>query len=472
MDIKEKIGNLPGSPGVYIMKDEAGQALYVGKAINLRKRVSSYFRPSHRLSGRTESLVRKVKDIEYIPTSTSAEALIYENSLIKQLSPRYNVALKDGKTYPLLKLTANERFARLVITRTKKDDGAVYYGPYADAKLLRQALSILKVLFPLRTCKRMPKRLCLEYHIKQCLGPCEGKVDEAGYRDMVHELKLFLEGKRAELLAFLSAKMAEAARGENFEEAANLRNRIEALGAIKEKRVTYNVLNALDELKNMLGIDKKSLDRIEAFDVSNIMGKDSVGSMVYFYKGRPRKTEYRHYRIKTVSQIDDYAMMRELIKRRYSRLLEEKAKMPDLILIDGGKAHLSTAVDELKKLGLPEIPAIGIAKEFEHIYVKDRQGPILLPRESKALHLLMKIRDEAHRFAISYHKKLLSKKVHVSKLDDIEGIGRTRKLALLSHFGSIDRIITAGLKDLMKVKGIDERSAQNIIRHFKRQSPD
>lgn len=467
MDHKEKIKTLPDSPGVYIMKGDDDEILYVGKAANLKKRVSSYFRPNVRHNNRIATMTGRVRDITYIPTSTEAEALIYENGLIKQLSPKYNVALRDDKSYPMLKLTVNETFPRLFVTRQKKNDGAVYYGPYSDARLLREAVIALRQIFPLRSCGKLPKSLCLNYHIKQCLGPCAGKVSDDKYAEVVSELKLFLEGKRTELLKLLSKRMAESAGREDFEEAGRIKARIEVLGAIKEKSVSYYPAGELEELRNLLKI-KGPLEVIEAFDVSNIMGTSAVGSMIYFYKGRPKKSEYRKFKIKTVSKIDDYAMMRELVRRRYARSLEEKKKLPDLILIDGGKGHLSVAVGELTKLGLNDIPAIGIAKEFERIYTKDSDKPITLPRESKALHLLERVRDEAHRFAISYHKSLLSKKIEFSELDEVTGIGPKRKKELLKHFGGIDGVKSAKLEDILKVKGMDEKSARNIIEHFKK----
>ena len=422
MDLKEKVRSLPLTPGVYIMKDSSGGVLYVGKAGVLRKRVSSYFYPNRRSNERIDQMVRLISDIEYISTSTEAEALIYENSLIKQLSPKYNIALRDDKSYPMLKLTVNEKFPRLFITRRKSDDGALYYGPYANAKLLREAVIILRQIFPLRTCGKLPKSVCLNYHIKQCSGPCAGKITDSDYGQIVSELKLFLEGRRTELLKALTSKMTAASRAEDFERAAELRGRLEALGTIREDSVSYKPAGEIDELRKMLGIGRP-LERIEAFDVSNIMGQEAVGSMVYFFKGKPDKNEYRKFKISTVSGIDDYAMMRDIVKRRYLRLKDEKKDMPDLILIDGGKGHLAAAMEELEKLDLSGIPVIGIAKparlmrqqrsggEFEHIYVKGKKDPIVLPKESKVLHLLERIRDEAHRFAISYHKKLRSKKL-------------------------------------------------------------
>jgi len=406
---QKKIGSFPQSPGVYIMKGAGGEALYVGKAVNLRKRVASYFRAKAALTSRIASMVELVRDIDYISTSTEAEALIYENGLIKHLEPKYNTALKDGKSYPMLKLTVNEKFPRLFITRQKKDDGALYYGPYSNAKLLRQAVIFLRQIFPLRSCGSMGKKICLDYHIKQCLGPCEGRVDDRAYAEIVSEVKLFLQGRRRELIDTIALRMREAARTENFELASKYKIRLETLSTVRDDAVAYTPSGELGELKNILGLSK-SPETIEAFDVSNIMAEAAVGSMIYFYKGLPKKSEYRKFRIKTVSGVDDYAMMREIVRRRYSRILKESGKLPDLILIDGGKGHLSAACDELEKLGLFKLPIVSIAKEFEKLYMKSRKDPIVLPPESKALHLLQRIRDEAHRFAISYHKRLLSKR--------------------------------------------------------------
>jgi len=409
--MRQDINNLPHSPGVYIMKNVSGDVLYVGKANDLKKRVSSYFQKSRNHSRRIESLISQAAKIDFIPVSSSAEALIYENGLIKRFAPKYNVALRDDKSYPLLKLTVNEKFPRLIMTRVEEPgDGALYYGPYTSAKLLKEALRILQKLFSLRTCNKMPKKECLQFHIQQCLGPCTGKINEERYADLVVQLKLFLEGKRAQLLKFLSDKMKKLSSDERFEEASEYRNRLEALSAVKKNRVSYRPMYELEELQKILGI-KEKLERIEAFDISNIMGDQACGSLVYFYKGKPDKNEYRKFKIKTVSGINDYSMMREIVRRRYTRSIEEKKKLPDLIIIDGGKGHLGVALDELKKLGLEYLPAIGIAKEFERIYVRNKKEPIILPKESKALHLLERIRDEAHRFAIYYHKKLMSKRI-------------------------------------------------------------
>lgn len=468
MDLKETVKALPASSGVYIMKDAAGAVLYVGKAANVRKRVASYFYPNRRLPERTLAMIGKIDRIECVQTSTEAEALIYENSLIKQLGPKYNVLLRDDKSYPRLKLTVNEKFPRLLLTRRKLDDGALYFGPYASGKLLKEALVALRHLFPLRTCATMPRsgRPCLNYHIRQCRAPCAGSIDEARYAQIVAELTAFLEKGRSGLIALLTEKMLAASKDERFEDASEIRQRIEALGSMREASVRYIPADELEELKGMLGL-QGPVETIEAFDVSNIMGQEAVGSMITFRKGRPYKSGYRKFKIRSVEGVDDYAMMREIVARRYARLLEEKGKMPDLILIDGGKGHLTSAVDELRKLGIAGQAIIGIAKEFEHVYLPGKPDPVILPRDSKALHLLERVRDEAHRFAITYHKKLRSKRIGESSLDGIPLIGPKRKKALLAHFGSLDGVRRASLEELLKVERMDERSAQSVIAHLR-----
>ena len=463
MGIKEKIAGLPDSAGVYLMKDDGGEVIYVGKAKSLKKRVSTYFRSGSRLSSRIRVLVSKVRDIDHIPTSTEAEALIYENSLIKQHAPRYNVALRDDKSYPMLKLTVDEKFPRLIMTRIKRDDGAIYYGPYISAGLLREALAMMRRIFPLRTCSKLGKELCLSFHIGQCLGPCVDKAGEASYGSLVDEVRLFLDGKRDELIELISRKMKEASARQDFEEAAVLKRRIEALSSLKMGRVLYNPKGEAEEIGSLLGLASMP-SVIEAFDISDIMGSLAVGSMVCFASGKPKRALYKRFRIKTVGSMDDYAMMREIVRRRYSRVLREGSRLPDLILIDGGKGHLQAALDELGRLNL-KVPVIAIAKEEERIYAEGRD-PITLPKDSKALHLIQRIRDEAHRFAISYHKLLARKGIVHSELDEINDIGPKRKRLLLSHFGSVEKIKKACMGELLRVRGMNEKSARAIIGYF------
>lgn len=465
MDIKKKIKNLPDTPGVYLMKDKDGQIIYVGKAASIKKRAASYFR-QRPLSARLAALTGSIKDIDFIITANEAEALLLESALIKSRQPRYNVALRDDKNYPLLKLTLNEKFPRLLITRMKKSDGARYFGPFTEAKLLRQALAFLRRAFPLRTCKTMPKTVCLNFYLRQCLAPCVGKADAEKYKEISEQLIMFLEGRRPELLRQLEEKMIKASKENRFEEAARLRDQIRALtvaivpnGSAGLKNLSYpEEMEALKEILNL----KKIPNRVEAFDVSNISGKEAVGSMVTFLNGAPYKNGYRKFKIKTVVGIDDYSMIREVVERRYRNLIEEKETPPDLIIIDGGKGHLSSTKEELDNLGLRDIPIMAIAKEFEHIFVPERQGPIRLPATSPILFLIQRIRDEAHRFAVSYHKVLRQRLTSMSELDNIKGVGPKKKTDLFKHFGSMEGIKKATKTDLLQIKGINKDLAEKI----------
>ena len=406
MDIKKSITSMPESPGVYFFKDNRECIIYIGKAVNLRRRVSSYFGRRH--YGRTALLVRQIDSVDYLPTATGAEALIYEASLIKKHMPRFNVELKDDKSYPFLKLTVKEKFPRLYITREKERDGSVYYGPYTNVKLLRQALVFMKNIFPLRTCNKLPKRTCLNFDIGQCPGPCAHKEAEAFYRETVRDIRLFLSGRRKALIKRLSAKMKEYSEKTEYEKALRYRKRLEAFSVLLDQTGHAVPLSGeLKSLKDALSL-KAVPARIEAFDVSNTGGAHSVGSMVTFFNAAPLKDGYRRFKIKTVSGIDDYAMIKELVRRRYSRLIAENKKMPGLILIDGGQGHLAAAAGELDALGV-KTPVISIAKQDEEIYVRGRSRPVDIPRRSPALKLIQRIRDEAHRFAISYHKLLRGK---------------------------------------------------------------
>ncbi|UCD54765.1 MAG: methylated-DNA--[protein]-cysteine S-methyltransferase [Candidatus Omnitrophota bacterium] len=414
MDIEKRLKKIPTSPGVYLFLGKNKEVLYIGKASNLKKRINSYFQKKYR-PPRTESLVSRIRDLDYIPTSSTAEALIYEANLIKQKKPKYNVELKDDKSYPFLKLTITEKFPRLFITRQRKKDRSLYYGPYTNVKLLKKALSVIRSTFLLRSCKRMPKKPCLKAHIKQCVSPCNGSITEEKYKKIADDARLFLEGRKKDLLKRLSDRMKKASKNLDYEKAIALRDEIEALSAMWKGRRPPPPLNReISRLKDVLGL-RVLPARIEAFDISDISGKEAVGSMVSFFSGRPQKDEYRRFRIKNVTGIDDYACLREVIRRRYARLLKEEARLPDLILIDGGRGHLNVARDELDKIGPVKIPVISIAKEKEYIYVDGKKPPLVLPRSSPALKLIMRIRDEAHRFAISYHKLLRSKSLFNDK---------------------------------------------------------
>ncbi|MEW6074887.1 MAG: excinuclease ABC subunit UvrC [Candidatus Omnitrophota bacterium] len=408
-ELKDKISSLPESCGVYLFKDTGGRIIYIGKAKFLKKRVQSYF--SRFLSSKTQSLVAKIADIEYRTTSSESQAQLLEAALIKDYQPYYNISLKDGKSFPLIKIS-DEPFPLVGICRSKsrkKGDTAFYFGPYTSAKLLRQALQVIRKVFGFRSCRKMPKQPCLFYRVHLCPAPCAGKISPAQYRQVVKEIKMFLESKYEALLGALSDKMNSAAAHARFEEAAKIRDQISALRIIGQGTAQASSNESLEDLKNLLGLKKLPLC-IEAFDISNISGKEACGSMVYFYRGVADKNNYRRFRIKRVKGIDDYAMTREVVQRRYARLIREGVALPDLILIDGGRSHLAVAKKEVRGLGL-RIPLISIAKDREHIYCEGKKSPLTLASDTPGLNLIRRIRDEAHRFAVAYHHILRRKKV-------------------------------------------------------------
>ncbi len=463
MDIKKKIGDFPDAPGVYLMKDKAGRILYVGKASSLKKRISSYFQKP--AGEKTQALLLRTSDIDYIQTVSGAQALLLENSLIKKHEPYYNAALKDDKSYPFVKISTRDTYPYLAIVRGKREQGAKYYGPYTNVKLLRAAVKALRAIFPFRSCRRLPKKPCLYWQLKLCPGMCVQQIDRRVYRQTLRQLGLFLEGRYKQLLKQLKEMMLRAAQDESFEEAAALRDRINSLSEIITQTKEMKFQDLILELKKVLKLPRAPY-RIEAFDISEIGGTGLSGSMVSFLAGRPDKNNYRKFKIKTVRGINDYAMIREVLRRRYSRQGQKGAlPLPDLVMIDGGKGHLSCARKELASLGLAKIPVIALAKRLENIYTSG--GEVLsLPEDSKVLHLLQRVRDEAHRFAISYHHKLRQKEMQISQLDSIPGIGARRKQSLLRHFKSVQAIKQASVEDLLKVKNIDKRTAQNIIHHL------
>lgn len=467
MDIEKRLKKVPLSPGVYLFFGKNKEVLYIGKASNLRKRIASYFQKRYH-PPRTRALVSQIRDLDYITTASSAEALIYEANLVKEKRPKYNVELKDDKSYPFLELTTNEKFPRLFITRGKKGNSNIYYGPYTNVKLLKKALSIIRGIFLLRSCKNLPKKACLKAHIKQCVAPCNGSINRKEYGKIVDEVKLFLEGKKEDLLKKLSERIKDASGKLDYEKALALRDKIEALSAMWKGRKPPPLLNReINQLKDVLGLGVLPV-RIEAFDISNIYGKEAVGSMVSFFSGRPQKDKYRRFRIKNVSRIDDYGMIREVVRRRYKRLLREKERLPDVILIDGGKGHLNVAKNELDKISPIKIPVVSIAKENEYIYIEGRSRPLKLAGGIPALKLIMRIRDEAHRFAISYHKLLRGKDLLRSALDGVKGIGEKRKKLLINHFGSLGHVKKASLEELRSVGGMDEKTAKKVLQHFKK----
>jgi len=408
--VKEKVKLLPLTSGVYLMKNAKEKIIYIGKAVSLRKRVQSYFCKSTGARSKTDLLVADIVDIDIIETASEAEALILEASLIKQYQPKYNIDLRDDKSYPFIQIT-NEEFPRISIERPKKrKEGFEYYGPYVNAGLIREALSIIRKIFPFRVCEPFPKKECLDYHIELCEAPCIGKVSKREYKINVKNVRLILEGKKDALYRNLTKSMERFSRDQKFEKAAKVRDQLRAIGALYSGTRDINYYKEAEQLQRMLNLPRRP-ERIETFDISNIMGNQAAGSMVSFLNGNPDKRNYRRFRIKEVEGIDDFKMIAEIVRRRYSRLKKEKKIFPDLIVIDGGKGQLSAAYNELKKLEV-QIPLISLAKRAEEIFLPGKRNPVRLSLDSLGLKLLQRSRDEAHRFAVTYHRKLRSKAVN------------------------------------------------------------
>lgn len=605
--LKEKVDRLPTHPGVYIFKDRKGSILYVGKAGNLRHRVSSYFQKQEVKDAKTLAMLDKVADIETIVTDTEKEALILEDHLVKEHHPRYNIKLRDDKRYPCLRLTIEEDFPTLQIVRRIKKDGSLYFGPYPSATSLKETLKLIRKLFPVRTCRQLKfsqrTRPCINYEMNRCLAPCCGKIDSGSYRKMIEGVRMFLEGKNKDLIEELRKQMEKEAEELRFERAAKIRDQIEAIEYILERQkivstdfvdqdvigihsqdhtlVIYSLfirggkllggkgftfplsgipeeemlssflhqyyregrfipqqiliprpipeqefmgqwltevsgrrvkilvpekgekkrliemarenaekfISLHEDLKRskgelLLAIKEKLClsripNRIEAFDISNLQGGEAVGSMVTFDQGEPLKEGYRHYRIKTVEGIDDYGMMYEVLLRRYQRALEEK-NLPDLILLDGGRGQLNVAQEVLKELQIKGVDLLSLAKDRgreqgvptrvgkkgERVYHPQFKEPFILGKNSPILHFLDRIRDEAHRFALTYHKKLREKERMKSELSQIQGIGRERQRELLRYFGSLEKIKEASLEELIKVPKMNLPVAKRVYEFF------
>lgn len=469
-ELTTKINAIPYSPGVYLMKNDQNQILYIGKALSLRKRVQSYFRPIP-LTSKLTVLLEQVRDIEYIETPTEVDALLLEARLVKQYLPKFNQELKDDKTFPFLKMTSDE-FPRIHITRNKTEKKAAYYGPYTDAKLLREAIALINALFPLRKCRRLPKTACLYYHIGQCLAPCIKPEVKDSYDRVVNEVRAFLGGGKHSFMEYLSESMEEAARELRFEDAQYFKQQMEALGKLKKRRFTPGqpdasiALSATLELKKQLELEKLP-EKIVCFDVSNIQGEEAVASKVSFYRELPDKMGYRRYKIKTVEGINDYAMIQEALGRMLVGIKEGRETfIPDIVMIDGGKGHLAVARDVMVREQFENTALISIAKRFEIIYSAKTGQELPLDRDSSALYLLQKIRDEAHRFAISYHRNLKEKSLTCSELDVIPGIGEKRKRIILKQFDSMEELKRTGIEQLAGLPGMNREVAAAIWNHF------
>ena len=616
-DFQHQLKILPDKPGVYIMKNSLGEVIYVGKAKILKNRVRQYFQNSKNHSEKVRAMVKNIAEFEYIVTDSEMEALILECNLIKKYSPRYNIALKDDKFYPFIKITTNEDFPRVYVTRNFAKDGNRYFGPYTNGTAVYEVMGLIKKLFPLRTCKKAiveggePTRACLNYHINLCKAPCAGYISKAEYWEMIDEIINILNGTDTSIIKNLKLEMEKAAEELEFEKAAKIRDRILAIELIREKQKMFTVkegdedfidlytdekdgcaqvffvregkvtgrehfmienisddpvkevissfiasfyggtaqipktiyvpeeiedqeliekfltekrgskvwikvpkkgdkknlldmvknnakimldqfkekmveekeLNksALTELADVLGLDSLPA-RIEAYDISNIQGVDSVGTMVVFENGKAKNSDYRRFKIKSVKGPNDYESMREILSRRFSHGLEEVNKIkernleyskgkfcifPDLIMMDGGKGQVNIALEVLKDFGI-EIPVCGLVKDDKHrtrgIIFNNEE--ILIRRGSGLMNLITRVQDEVHRYAITYHRSLRDKRTLHSILEDIPRIGEKRRRNLLMKFGSIDNIKKASMEELLDTPGIDKRAAESIKQYF------
>jgi len=534
-NLQKKLHDVPHTPGVYVMRDRLNRVIYVGKARDLRKRLSSYFMPSRARKAdiKTRALIDGIWDFDTHNVRNDAEALILEMRLIKDFRPKYNVSFKDDKRYLLVKVQMADPFPRFTLTRMKKEDGARYFGPYAHSSALRTTLNWMNRTFGLRVCRPVRPdendyRHCHNDIIKNCSAPCIGRVTQDDYRERVERACDFLGGKSRDMITALESEMQKAAARLDFERAAELRDMI---GDFKttlkpartfERGASIRVASTIDpeadlaELQEVLGLERPPRV-MECFDIANIGEAHCVASMVRFKNGVPDNANYRRYRIKIVSGQNDFAAMSEVVRRRYSRILLEGRKqvgsedaemsqespleamrrrekseagsqkreaerddsrphssllasrssfvtLPDLVIVDGGRGQLSAAMKELQRLGLHDLPIIGLAKEHEEIFRPDRSDPVVLSHDTGALKLLQRIRDEAHRWANSYHQLLLQRRVQESILDDCPGVSQARKAALFRRFGSVARLRRAGADEIMAVSGVGKRLAEEIVR--------
>lgn len=509
--IRKKLSTLPHKPGIYLMRDRFSTVIYVGKARDLRKRVSQYFQPSRRLGWdlKFQALVEAIHDFDFHTVRSEPEALLLEGKLIKEFHPRYNISFRDDKRFLLLKVNLNDPIPRFTLTRIKQDDGARYFGPFPNSGALRSTLALVRRQYHLRGCRPLTPgerdyRHCLYAHLKYCTAPCIGNVSRDQYLEQVRAACDFLEGQCQEMQQQLGEEMKKAAAAQEYERAAELRDLIADLQHTTKKvnrfeRVPYSLPLAIDpqrdlaQLAEALGLPAPP-ERIEGIDISNISGTFKVASLVSFRAGRPDRSNYRRFRIKTVEGQDDFASVAEVVRRRYSRLLKESKVgptepepgaespattprraspgLPDLILIDGGKGQLGAACGELEKLGLSQIPVIGLAKEFEEIYRPGEKEPLRLSHESGALKLLQRVRDESHRLANTYNAELRLRKISESILDEFPNIGERRKAALLRKFGSVQRMRLATVEQLAQVPGFGGKAAAELKAFLEaRQSP-
>ena len=508
--LQKKLGEVPHRPGVYVIRDRFAKIIYVGKARDLRRRLANYFTPSrrNRVDIKTRALIDSAADYEWHLVKSDAEAVLYEGRLIKEWRPKYNISFRDDKRFLMVRVQMGDAIPRFELARFRKEDGARYFGPFANAGALRTSLQAIRKQFGLRSCRPLEPterdfKHCLDHVIKNCSAPCVAKITREEYKIRVEQACEVLEGKSKEMMASLEAEMEKAAEKLDFEKAANLRNLLKDLRETSKptRRFTRKSLpNSIDpkadvlELRQALGL-ARSPRTMECFDISNISDNHIVASMVRFRDGVPDRESYRRYRITTTKGQNDFASMAEVIRRRYKRILSEAAKndreladtqelpaealerrarssggespLPDLIIVDGGKGQLGMACRELQALGLHDQKVIGLAKEFEEIYRPGESNPVRLDKDSGALRLLQRIRDEAHRVANGYNELLLRRRITESALDDIPGVSEARKKALLAKFGSIARIRKTSVDDLAETSGISPALAALILEQVK-----
>jgi excinuclease ABC subunit C len=477
--IRDKLSQLPHKPGVYLMRDRFGTVIYVGKARALRKRVSQYFHPSRRHGWdlKLAALIEAIEDFDVHVVKSEPEALLLEGKLIKEFKPRYNVSFRDDKNFLLIKVNLNDPIPRFALTRVRQQDGAKYFGPFVSSGACRRTITMLRKKFNLRGCRPLKPterdyKHCLYGHLQHCSAPCVGKVTLDDYRQQVAKASDYLEGQAGEWEKELETEMKKAAESLDYEKAARYRDMISDLRETTRRsrkftRMPVKLPGAIDTGRDLIALAQAlnlaaPPERIEGFDISNISGTFMVASMVSFLDGKPDRARYRRFRMKSVLAQDDFACMAETVRRRYSRLKRESRPMPDLILIDGGKGQLGMACRELAKLGLEHLPVIGLAKEFEEIYQPGKRTPLRLGLDSGALKLLQRVRDESHRFANTYNAELRLKKISESILDELPGIGSSRKAALLKKFGSVQQLRKASLEDIQQVPGFGKKSADAL----------
>ena len=603
-DIKLKLQNLPKSSGVYLFKNRAGKYIYIGKAKNLKNRVRTYFQSIQKLDPKTARMISKADDFELMETANEVEALILEANLIREYKPQYNVDLKDDKHFPYIKITTKEPFPRVLIVRKMENDGSTYFGPYTNSRGMRRTVHFLTGLFKIRTCsftiphpKGKKYEVCLDYRINRCGGACVGYQTEEEYKELIDSVLMVLSGKSNKLIANLSEKMKRASAAMNFEDAAEVRDQIEALQSVKVKQnvdvgeiVNRDIISIAREEKDAVAVvlqiregaligrqdfqlrfevdetdqniydtfvaqyynhqpnmpsqiylpvelpdiklletwfkkekgskvkivtpkigdkfrlvdlaarnarllldellikkrtytertskmvtslkDDLKLSRspraVVCFDISNTGETDAVGSCVYFENGKPKKNQYRHFKIKGVKGQDDFKMMREIIGRYFFKIKDENLSPPDLVVVDGGKGQLSSAVAELNYLGFDQQPIIGLAKRLEEVFLPNQSDPMTISKSSPSLILLKQVRDEAHRFAITYNRKVRSKRTITSALNNIKGVGPSKRDALLTKFGSVKRIKEMPPEKLVELKGINLALAKTILKELKK----